>query len=535
VRIGTALVGLAACGLAVACGSETEPEKQWPDVEVDPTPVVLKRLTTSQYESSIRDLVGDVAVPINLEPDASYAGFLVVGGAQSSISALGVERYESAAYEIAEQAMDDPEIVAELVPCDPKGAEDEGCFGQFVTQFGRRAFRRPLTDAETGRYVDVALQAASKLGEFYDGIEFAMAGMLMSPHFLFRVELGTGEGGKLRYSDYEMASRLSFFLWNTTPDDELLDAAERGELTDLGTLAHHVDRLLASDRAREGVRNFFAERFELHELDDLVKDGEIFTEMSAELGPDAREETLRTVEDLVFDRDADYRDLFTSRKTFVNRKLASLYNVPAPALDDFGPTTLPEDSARVGLLGHASVLALHAHSTSTSATLRGLFVRTTLLCGTIPPPPADVDTSLPEADETFPTLRDRIDQHLTDPACSSCHLIVDPIGLGLEQFDGLGKFRLTENGYPIDASGDLDGSPFEDAETLGEAIAHHPDVASCLTRHLYRYAIAQEERGGDEALIDQLTEQFAYDGYRIKPLLRRIALSDGFRYGKEGE
>lgn len=530
------VLGLGLCGLAAAaCGSDGEPEKVWPTVDVDPTPVVIKRLTTDQYENAIHDLVGDVAVPINLEPDSAYAGFLVVGGARSSISALGVERYESAAYKIAEQAMDAPDIAADLVPCEPAGVDDEACFRDFVRSFGRRAFRRPLTDAEQGRYVDVALQAANKLGDFYDGAEFALAGMLMSPHFLFRVELGTGQGGKLRYSDYEMASRLSFFLWNTTPDDELLDAAEQGELTEVDGLAQQVDRLLASDRAREGVRNFFAERFELHDLDDLVKDGEIFAEMSAELGPYAAEETLRTVEDLVFDRQGDYRDLFTSRKTFLNRKLASLYNVPAPALDELAPTTLPKDGPRAGLLGHASVLALHAHSTSTSATLRGLFVRTTLLCGSIPPPPADVDTSLPEATETFPTLRDRIAQHLTDPACSSCHLATDPIGLGLERFDGLGKLRFTENGEPIDASGDLDGVPFEDAASLGQAIADHPNLASCLTRHLYRYAIAQEETKGDEPLIDQLTEQFVYDGHRIKPLLRRIALSDGFRYGKEGE
>lgn len=532
-RTGSIIV-LAACGLAVACGSEGDPGRWEQPVDVDPTPVVIKRLTASQYESSVKDLIGPVAVPINLEPDTMYEGFLVVGGAKSSISALGVERYESAAYEIAEQAMNDAAIADALIPCEPAGPADEACFAEFVQSFGRRVFRRPLTDAERGRYVDVALEAAGKLGNFEDGVEFALAGMLMSPHFLFRVELGSGSG-KLRYTDYEMASRLSYFLWNTTPDDALLDAAERGELTDPATLEGHVDRLLASDRAREGVRSFFEERFHLHELDDLVKDGEIFTEMSADLGPDAREETLSTVEDLVFEREASYLELFTSRRTFVNRRLASLYNVAAPAIDGFASTTLPSDGARVGLLGHASVLALHAHSTSTSATLRGLFVRETLLCGTIPPPPAEVDTSLPEATESFPTLRDRIDQHLSDPACASCHTAMDPIGLGLERFDGLGKFRLVENGEKIDASGDLDGAPFEDAESLGQAIASHPATASCLVRHLYRYAIANEEGDGDEAQIARLTEQLIYDGYRIKPLLRRIALSDGFRYGKEGE
>ncbi len=528
-RLGWCLAALSL--LAAACGDDgVAPDKTWPEVEVAPQAVVLKRLTRAQYHNAVIDLVGEgIAVPIALEPDLPSDGFLVIGGAKSSISALGVERYESAAYDIAEQAMDKHRDA--LVPCTPAGVADEACAEAFVTSFGRRAFRRPLGDDEVLRYVDVALEAANKLGDFHDGLAFALAGMLMSPHFLFRVELGEADGGRLRYTDYEMATRLSFFLWNTTPDDELLDAAAAGELTDDAGLARQVERMLASDKAREGVRNFFFERFELYKLDDLVKDTTIFPSMSAELGPSAREETLRTVEDLVFDRDADYRQLFTSRRTFVDRRLASLYAVPAPDLDAFAPISLPADGPRAGLLGQASVLALHAHSTSTSATLRGKFMRVVLLCTDIPPPPADVDTSLPEADQSYPTLRDRIQQHMSDPVCATCHQALDPIGLGLEQFDGLGQYRLKENGETIDPSGALDGATFADAVALGRAIAEHPRVAGCLTEQLYHYAVTGAAGDGEEALLAQLEEQFAHEGYRIKPLLAYIAMSDGFRYG----
>jgi hypothetical protein len=520
---------------ALSCGGDggEPPPREWPDVAVDPTPVVLKRLTKAQYEHSVRDLVGDVAIPISLEPDNASDGFLVVGGSKSSISALGVERYESAAHAIAEQAMEPGPIRDALLPCTPASDNDAACAREFVGAFGRRAFRRPLADDELSRYVDRAIGAMNKLGDFHQGLGFAMAGMLMSPYFLFRVELGTPDGDRLRYSDYEIASRLSYFLWSSTPDDALLDAAASGQLSDEAGLAAQVSRMLADDKARRGVRSFFDERFTLYLLDDLVKDTSIYPTMSADLGPDAREETLATIEDLVVDRDADYRSLFTSRRTFINRRLASLYRVPAPDLEAFAPTTLPADGARAGILGHASILAQNAHATSTSATLRGKFIRTVLLCNEIPPPPADVDTSLPEATESFPTLRDRIAQHIADPACAVCHSFLDPVGLGLEQFDGLGAFRVEENDQPIDPSGELDNVEFGDARGLGATLYAHPNVAACLTRHLYRYAIGTVEQKGDGALIDQLTEQFVDDGHSIKALMRRIALSDGFRFAKE--
>jgi hypothetical protein len=169
---------------------------------------------------------------------------------------------------------------------------------------------------------------------------------------------------------------------------------------------------------------------------------------------------------------------------------------------------------------------------ASSATLRGKFIRTALLCHAVPPPPADVDTSLPEPSKQMPTLRDRVAEHLENPVCAACHNILDPMGLGLEQFDGIGKFRLTENDEPIDASGVLDGEAWSDARGLGEVISRHPSLAGCLVRHLYRYAIGVTEDRTDDELIEELTTAFVDGRHRMKPLLRHVALSDGFRYAR---
>ncbi len=524
--------------IAVACtGVIPEPDQQPPEPQLSPAPATLKRLTRTQYANAIYDLISpDIAVPIALEPDVETDGLKAIGAGTATVSNRGAEQYERAAYDIAEQTVSSKPLRDGVVPCNPTSTDDAECLKRFVEDFGARAWRRPLTQDEVQRYVTVGVQAATELDSFDGGVEFALAGLLQSPHFLFRVEVGKPDAGKpglRKYSAFELASRLSFFLWNTIPDDALRKAAESGEISTASGLAKQTDRLLASPRARAAVRNLFTELYGLHKLDDLVKDGEIFRSMSADLGGFAREQTLLTLEDLIFEQRGDFRELFTSRRTFVNRKLASLYGIPAPKLEGFADTELPKNSARVGLLGHASVLALHAHPVSTSATLRGKFVRTVLLCGDIPPPPANVDTSLPEPSGARPTLRDRITEHLTNPSCSNCHNTMDPIGLGLENFDGIGQYRVRENGERIDASGDLDGTPFRNAKELGEAIASHPNLSQCVARNVFRYANGRVETLVERATIKALAAEFEYSDFDLVTLLRAVALNDSFRYAAQ--
>jgi hypothetical protein len=539
-----ALVGFAVATLASGCWAELETDTVTDAGTTTPEPPsfepsapTMPRLTTAQYRNAIFDLFGDgILVPTALEPDISTAGFLVVGAGVNTVSPRGVEQYEAAAYEVAEQVVETPALRRRVVGCEPADTVDDDCARAALAPLARRAWRRAATEDELERLVGLAAVASETLESFDAGLSFAIAAILQSPNFIYRIELGEpdpdasgGEGDALRYSSLEMASRLAFFLWNGLPDEQLLAAAERGELTEERGLERQVRRMLASERAREGLRAFVSEWLELDRLLSLSKDPGVFVHMSSEVGPAAREETLRGFEYLAFDLDGDLRDIFTTRRTFLNRKLAAIYGVPAPSLEGFAMTELPADGPRRGLLGQLSVLALNSHPTSSSATLRGVFVRETLLCQSVPTPPAGVDTSIPEPSPELPTLRERIAVHLEDDSCSACHAFVDYIGLGLENFDGLGRFRLRESDVLIDASGELDGVLFDDAVELAEAIANHPQLPGCVVRNAYRYATHQIESDGDRPQLRELTEHFTASGYRLQELLAAIAMSEGFR------
>ena len=475
----------------------------------------LRRLTAEQYRNSVRDLLGDdFVLPGSLEPDEEVDLLLAVGSSVTSVSPRGVEQYENAAFLVAGQ------VAPGLLDCDSLSS---ACVEPWLRDLGLRAWRRPLSDPEVERLMAVHALASTTLEDGDAGVEYVLATLLQSPSFLYRVEVGDGAG---RLTGYEVATRLSYLFWNTTPDQTLLQAAADGELaTDEGVRAH-AERLLADPRSSEGVRAFFTEMWALYGLDQLSKDPLVFPWMSAELGPSMKEETLLVVEDLV-GQGGDYRDLMTQRTTYVDHRLAALYNVRAPGTEGFGQVTLPSDGARAGLLGHAGILSLYAHPVSTSATLRGKFVQERLLCREIPPPPADVDTSIPEASEGV-TRRERVQEHLTNPACAGCHLITDPIGLGLENFDGVGAFRSLDNGALIDASGDLDGAVFDDPRGLGRAVRNHPDLPLCFNDFLYRYALGHSVTNGEQPLVDWLAVVFASEGYRVEELMLALVTTEAF-------
>ncbi len=501
-----------------------------PTPTVDPPQPALRRLSQAQYNNTLHDLFGDeLVLPSRVEPDTSVDGYFSVGGTFTTISPRGVELYEEAAYDVAEQLLANPSLRARAIPCESTAPD---CARHTIETTGRRLWRRPLTADEVDAVLTVHSNAESVLGTWDGGAEYALATLLQSPNFLFRAELGEPDPdspGTRRYTNHEMASRLSYFLWNTTPDDALLDAAAAGELTTDDGLSAQIDRMLQDERARGGARQFFSEMLRLERLDELSKDPLIFTHMSDELGPDARTETLMLFEHMVFDQDADYRDLFTTRTTFVNNRLAALYNVPSPAREGFAITELPQQGERAGVLGHASVLAQYAHPVSGSPTLRGKFIREVVLCQPIPDPPSGVDTSIPEPSGNAPTLRDRVAEHLANPDCASCHELTDPVGLGLENFDGIGRWRVQDNGVTIDASGDLDGDEWVTAGEMTEVLRDHDDLPPCLVHNLFRYSTAHAPVQGELDALDALEKDFKKSGYRISDLMRSMALSPAFR------
>ena len=527
--------------LLLACQNEApknqvndsaSPPLEAPGNEPQSTPEAasLRRLTVAQYRNSIEQIFGeDVLQPSTLEPDLPSEGLLSVGSAVTSISPVGVERYEDAAYSIAEQVMSESQR-DELIACTPIDSTDEACAREWIETIGRKIYRRSLTEDETAALVNVHAAIGADSDSFYTEAEYALAALLQSPHFLYRTE--HGDGGT-EITQTELASKLSFLLWNSPPDSQLLDAAEAGLLTEDESLQSEVDRLIADERFRRGVRNIFNEIFTLYSLDSLIKDPLIYTHANSDLGPAAREETLLGLEKLIVDDDGDFRDVFTTQNTYVDRRLAALYNIPAPSEVGFEAVTLDPDDGRRGLLGQASILAQFAHTSSSSATLRGVFIRKNLLCHEIPPPPADVDTSIPEADASAPTLRDRIASHLEEPTCATCHELTDLVGLGLENFDGIGRWRTTENDAVIDASGTLDGTPFENGWALGEAIKMHPSLGSCFAGHVYRYSMGHPINEESDDFHQWLTQGFAYEGWSFATLLRTTALSEAFRTAGE--
>jgi hypothetical protein len=390
-----------------------------------------------------------------------------------------------------------------------------------------------VTDKELAPAETLANTAADAKNDFYAGLVYGLAQLMDSPDFIFRKDIAEKDPSdprKLRLTAYSKAARLSYFLWNTTPDDTLLKAAEAGELDSRAGLDKQVARMTGSPRLQDGVRAFFVDFLNFDRFDSLAKDAAIYPVFSEKVAKDAREQTLRTLVDLLVAQKADYRDIFTTRKTFLTRNLGVVYQVPVASEKDWEPHEFPVGDSHAGILTQLSFTELHSHPGRSSSTLRGKAVREIVLCQPVPSPPANVnftvvqDTSNPK----FKTARERLTAHRTEATCAGCHKIMDPIGLGLENFDGAGQFRSSENGAPIDASGEIDGIKFADSVSLGQAIHDNPAATACVADSLFRYAAGRDFDTGEREWRKWLGDQFKASGYRIPDLMQTIAASDGF-------
>jgi len=498
-------------------------------------PLAAHRLTQEQYKTIVADIFGaDIKVGGRFEPDIRKSGLLAVGAGEVTVTPAGFEQYDAMARVIAAQVVDEKHR-ATLVGCQPQSAKapDEACAGQFFSRVGRLLYRRPLTPDELHAQLGLASAVTKRLNDFYAGLAMGLAGMLDASPFLFRIEAAEADPdhpGMRRLNAYSMASRLSFFLWNTTPDDELLRAAESGALNSRKGLARQVDRMMASPRLDAGARAFFSDMMGFDAFAELAKDSVVYPKFSPAVLADAQEQTLRTITELLLVERADYRDLFTTRKTFLNRQLGAIYQVPVASREDWEAYEFPKDDPRAGLLTQISFLALHSHPGRSSPTLRGKALREVLLCQKVPDPPGNVNFNLVQDTKNaqFRTARERLTAHRTEPTCAGCHKLIDPMGLGLERFDSIGEYRATENGAAIDESGEFDGQKFADAAGLGAALHDNPAAPVCLVNRLYAYAAGRPPAPGEAEWMKYLGARFAADGYRLPDLMRRIATSDAF-------
>jgi hypothetical protein len=503
-----------------------DPTPTTPATPVVPGEARLRRLASWQYTNAIRDLLGSEAATVVTPPaDVALNGSDAIGNATLSLSTNDASAYETSAFAAVQRGMQTSHT---WQACQPVAYNDRNCMAVTAQSFGRRAFRRPLTDLEVARWTNLGLTAAEAYGDFYQGVQFALAGMLQSPNFLYLVEVGEAVPGddRLHLTSYEMAARLSFFLLGTTPSDDLLDAADRGALRDPVVVAYSARTMLNDPRAKDALRQFFAERYHLGELAGLSRDDASLTPAVRDA---MREETLRNIDDVVWDRVADARELVSTPTTFVNDNLAAFYGLPLPGHGStFVKVTLPEE--RVGLLTQGAVLARFAHEHRSSPTLRGKFVREALLCEGIPAPPPNVNTNLPEPSPNAPpvTTRQRIEGHMANEDCRGCHSAMDPIGFGLEAFDAVGKHRTTENGLPIHDDSTLDGTPFVGARGLAALLHDSPQLPGCFTRGLFRQALGHVEEEGEAPALVQIDAAFEASGFRLQDAMLAIATSDAF-------
>jgi len=490
----------------------------------------LRRLTREQYDNSVRDLLGSSGQPsLGLAADEKLAAFF--SNSVSPVSRLSVEQYRDAAEALAAAAV--AEQLDALTGC--AGAnQNAACAAQFIQAFGRRAIRRPLSSDEAARYQ--ALYDANQTRGFAEGIRVVLQALLQSPNFLYHLELTPAPGGVgvTALGGYEVASRLSFALWNSLPDAELLDAAAAGLLDAKDGLQAQAERLLQSDRAKDALASFHVQWLGLDALLDLDKDPQLFPEFSDKLKGAMRDEAVSFADFVIRRGDGRLQTLLSAPFTLASPELLGLYGATAaPAAD--GSVQL-DPLQRAGLLTQAGFLAAHAHANQTSPVHRGLAIRKNLLCTDLPDPPANVNNNPPAPDPNA-TTRQRFEQHRTNPSCAACHQMMDPIGIGFENYDAIGRYRTTENNLPIDASGEVlnagaTSGTFTGAVELAKRLSTSPEVRACVQKQWFRFSLGRFEGPEDACTLAGLSADFAAADFDVKKLLLSLVTSDAFRYRK---
>lgn len=510
--------------LSVACGPSCvqEPGLGLDDtagdaIEPAPAPLTMVRLTEPQLRLAIADVTG-VWFEGTLPVDYRLHGYTTVGGGTLSISPYDLELYEAMAWDVAAAWLPDQQARLEVMGCDPD--EVSPCLRPWLSDTGLLAWRRPLSTDELDQLEALYDLTEQQIDNPSVAAQATAAALLLSPELLFRVERGTAVDDVLMLTDLELASRMAFFLTDAPPDDALLALAVSGTLSG-DVLEAAARRLMASERGQDAFTRWFAETFTLDELATVDKDPVLHPEMDDALRQAMRDELEWLFGDVVFGQGADYAELFVTDATNAEGPLAALYGIS-------GAGTIPADQERGGILGRAGMMALASHSTRTSPTERGKLVQSRVFCRAIPPPPEGITSEVIDGDEAEGSLRDKLERHATDPACSSCHEVMDPIGYAFEHFDPIGQWRPDDNGYTIDATGHIDGDEFDGAAELGALVAAHAELSLCTSTLLYRHALGQAEQRPQLPSLEALASGMDADG-RLTELAVSLIRSDTFR------
>lgn len=502
--------------------------------EINPGPAPMRRLTAQEYENVVRDLLGiEISIADSFPPEDETLGF------NNNAEVLGVtqlqaEKYFEAAELAAAEAMVDPLRLGDHIGLGCRSLEPE-CIEEFAQLLASRAYRRPLESGEAQRISTLYEIGAAQRGDFRDGLSLIIAGVLQSPHFLYRVEFGErplGDEVVVPLTPYEMASRLSFFLWGSMPDQALFEAASQDALRTPAQIEAQARRMLDDPRAVASVANFHRQWLRTKGLTDQSKSGALYPEWDARLAADLLSAQDAFVEHVIWG-EGGLEELYTAPYTFMNGRMADFYGVEGVVGDEFVKVEL--DPARhAGIVTMASAMATNAHANQSSPIKRGVFVREQLLCQILPQPPDNVDNSPPDVAPDA-TTRERFAAHTAVESCRACHELIDPIGFGFENYDAVGRFREFEGRDLIDVTGtvvstdDMDGD-FEGAVELAHSLAQSEQVQRCFVTQWFRFGHGRSEKDVDSCSIDDVFEDFKASQFDVREMLIAMTQTDAFMY-----
>ncbi|MCH9684508.1 MAG: DUF1592 domain-containing protein [Deltaproteobacteria bacterium] len=515
-----------------------DPEAQCEEANAGSLPRMV-RLTHSQYDNTVRDLLG-----LDLDSSSVFLPDPLVGGFSNNAESLTVtdrlaRDYRRAAEEIAEALGEQPEVLSALIPCD--AGAGQACADQFIASFGRRAYRRPLTVDEQAAFAAIfaAGDGLYNSGSAFDqGIQLVVEAFLQSPHFLYRVELSSTVDAEdptiVPLSGYEIASRLSFLMWNSMPDDELLDAAAAGELDTAQGVEQAARRLLADARATGPVRDFHYQWLRLEEYETINKNAEVFPQYQPGMSHVMEEETLRFIERVMLEQDGTWTDLMTTPGTFVNAETAGLYGLDGSNYgEELTWVDLPA-TERKGILTQSGFLATNAYADITSPIHRGVFVQRNILCAAIPEPPGNVDPTLPDFEGEIRTTRDAVEVHTSPVSCGGCHDSINAPGFLFEGYDAMGQVRATENGVPVDTASTVvvgaEEHQFAGAMDFIDHVAESEVARRCYLTQWFRYANMRQETFDDQCTLDGLHQVLQDTDYNLRELLVAMTQTTTFRF-----
>jgi hypothetical protein len=501
----------------------------------DPGRVTMRRLSAVEYDNTMRDLFYGLPVDASKDfpADEVSLGFDNIADVLSVTPVL-FELYERAAEQTIAQALatsGEGSARAQILTCEPSAGQEAACAQEILGAFAKRAWRRPVTGEEVGELVSVVTDGLAAGNDFEQSIALGLQTAVLSPYFLFKVELDPDPASLEAHelTDHELATRLSYLVWSTMPDEELTDLADAGMLRDPEALETQVERMLEDPRAEALVDNFAGQWLYLRNLDhELSKDLQRFPDFDAELQASMKTEAEMFFRTFITEK-RSLRELLTAEDTFVDARLAEHYGM-APMAEDAGfqrvtMTGLP----RRGLLTQPGILSVLSHASVTSPVKRGKWVLEQLMCIHPPPPPPGVEVAPIEPAEGG-TMRDQLEEHRKNPECAACHNLMDPIGLGLEHYDAIGRFRELDNGQPVDASGKLpDGQEFQDAMGMVTLLADGGDFAKCTVRKTLTYALGRETGETDMPYVDEIVADFQAEDMTLEALLVGVVTSDVFR------